>query len=114
MFLSYLHHGGHGSISPAANVFPKLMVRLYEEFRSGNLKEAARISDVFAPLRAAWALGSFPVVIKEGMALVGKSAGPTRPPIQPLSDEARQELKQVLDRIALAETELKPAASVEA
>jgi 4-hydroxy-tetrahydrodipicolinate synthase len=103
IFMSYLLHGGHGAISPAANVFPRLMVKLYEEFRNGNLGEALRISDVFAPLRVAWALGSFPVVIKEAMTLVGKSAGPTRPPIQPLPSEARQELKKIVDRIASAE-----------
>ena len=69
--LSMLVHGAHGTISPAANVFPELMVRMYERFRLGDLDGARRISDVFAPLRAAWALGSFPVVIKEAMVRVG-------------------------------------------
>jgi 4-hydroxy-tetrahydrodipicolinate synthase len=109
IFLSYLFHGAHGSISPAANVFPRLMVKLYDEFRKGNLKEALRISDVFAPLRAAWVLGSFPVVIKEAMALVGKSAGPARPPIQPLSNGSREELKKVIDRIASADAHVNRA-----
>ncbi len=97
--LSMLLHGGDGTISPAANVFPVEMVRWYDAFRSGNLAEARRLSDVFAPLRAAWAWGSFPVVIKEAMALVGKSAGPTRGPINPLPDEKRAALRQVVDTI---------------
>lgn len=97
--LSLLVHGGHGTISPAANAFPSLMVRMYDAYRAGDLAEAARISDVFAPLRAAWAWGSFPVVIKEAMTLVGHSAGPTRSPIKGLSDKRRADLKDVISKI---------------
>jgi 4-hydroxy-tetrahydrodipicolinate synthase len=101
--LALLMHGGHGTISPAANVFPRLMVRLYDAFRAGDLKEAARLSDVFAPLRAAWAWGSFPVVIKEAMALVGRSAGPARRPIAPLPPQKRADLKAVVETIRAEE-----------
>jgi 4-hydroxy-tetrahydrodipicolinate synthase len=97
--LAMMVHGADGTISPAANVFPRLMVRLYDAFRNGNLAEAKRLSDVFAPLRAAWAWGSFPVVIKEAMTLAAHSAGPTRPPIGPLSEPKRAELKLVVERI---------------
>ncbi len=93
-------HGAQGTISPAANVFPELMVALYEALRGGNMQEALRLSDIFAPLRAAWALGSFPVVIKEAMTLAGRSAGPTREPIRPLSDAARAQVAQVVSQIA--------------
>jgi len=94
-------HGASGTISPAANVFPALMIRMYEAVREGKIEEARKISDVFAPLRAAWALGSFPVVIKEAMALVGHSAGPTRRPVLPLSEAKRASLKAVVDSIAM-------------
>ena len=93
-------HGASGAISPAANVFPALMVRMHDTLRAGNIDEARAISDVFAPLRAAWALGSFPVVIKEAMALVGHGAGPTRRPVLPLSHAKRATLKTVVDSIA--------------
>lgn len=93
-------HGAQGTISPAANVFPELMVALYEALRGGNMQEALRLSDIFAPLRAAWALGSFPVVIKEAMTLAGRSAGPTREPIRPLSATARAQVAQVVSQIA--------------
>ena len=96
--LAMMMHGGQGTISPAANAFPRLMVRLYDQLRAGQIDEARRISDVFAPLRAAWALGSFPVVIKEAMALVGRSAGPARRPILPLPDAKREQLRQVVDK----------------
>jgi 4-hydroxy-tetrahydrodipicolinate synthase len=101
--LALLMHGGHGTISPAANVFPQLMVRLYDAFRAGDLAEASRLSDVFAPLRAAWAWGSFPVVIKEAMAIAGHGAGPARRPIAPLPPQKLADLKAVVERIAAEE-----------
>lgn len=97
--LSLFMHGGHGTISPAANVFPRLMVKLYDAFRAGNLDEARRLSDVFAPLRTAWAWGSFPVVIKEAMTLAGHSAGPARHPIAPLPPQKIADLKAVVTKI---------------
>lgn len=100
--LSMMFHGAQGTISPAANVFPELMVRLYDALRAGDHGEALRLSNTFAPLRAAWAWGSFPVVIKEAMALAGRSAGPTRPPIEGLSLQVREELAQVVAKIGAA------------
>lgn len=100
--LSMMFHGAQGTISPAANVFPELMVQLYDALRSGDHREALRLSNVFAPLRAAWAWGSFPVVIKEAMQLVGRGAGPTRAPIAPLSEKLRGDLAAVVRTIASA------------
>ena len=98
--LSMMLHGAQGTISPAANVFPELMVGLYDALKKGDLDEALRLSNIFAPLRAAWALGSFPVVIKEAMTLAGRSAGPTRPPILPLNETARVQVAKVVAQIA--------------
>lgn len=100
--LSMMMHGAQGAISPAANVFPALMVRLYDAAKKGDYKEALRLSNLFAPLRAAWALGSFPVVIKEAMALAGIDCGPTRPPIGKLNEEARTQVAAIVAQIAAA------------
>lgn len=102
VILSSVIHGGSGAISPAANVFPSLVIRLYEASRAGNLDEARRISDILAPLRQAWAWGSFPVVIKEAMTLAGHSAGPARPPIGPINDDARNKLAAIVEKIQAA------------
>jgi 4-hydroxy-tetrahydrodipicolinate synthase len=104
--LSLFLHGGEGTISPAANVFPKLVLKLYEAFALGDIALATRISDILAPLREAWAWGSFPVVIKEAMALVGQSAGDTRRPIRPLTPERKADLTKVIAAIQSAEKSL--------
>ncbi len=106
VFLSMLTHGGTGTISPAANVFPKLVIRLYDAAKKGDWVEAGRINDLLAPLRAAWAWGSFPVVIKEAMTLVGQSAGPARAPITGLSAPKLADLKRVVDAIQAEEKKL--------
>jgi 4-hydroxy-tetrahydrodipicolinate synthase len=95
--------GVAGGISPAANVFPHLVIQMYACIRNGELDEARSISNRLAPLRIAWGLGSFPVVIKEAMTLVGRSAGPARPPIHGLDSEALAKLRSVVDSIQLAE-----------
>ena len=97
--LTMMIHGAAGAISPAANVFPELVVKQYDLARSGQWDAAREVHDILAPLRIAWALGSFPVVIKEAMSIVGRDAGLTRPPIAKLTVDARSKLTEVLDGI---------------
>jgi 4-hydroxy-tetrahydrodipicolinate synthase len=106
IFQSLMMHGGHGTISPAANAFPKLVIAQYNAIRAGDWKEATRINDVLAPLRAAWAFGSFPVVIKEAMRMVGRDAGLARKPISGLPPAKLERLKAICDRISAEEAKL--------
>jgi 4-hydroxy-tetrahydrodipicolinate synthase len=97
-----LAHGAAGAISPAACVFPQLMVRMYEQFRAGQVDAARKTADLLVPLRQAWELGTFPVVIKEAMAMTGRDPGPARRPVTPLSPAARAALRDVVDHIGAA------------
>ncbi len=115
IIMSLVMHGGAGAISPAANVFPALVVDLYDAIKAGRAAEALDISNALAPLRAAWAWASFPVVIKEAMDVMGHSAGPARPPISGLSAERRAQLKVILDKIQqFADQRRAPPAAVAA
>lgn len=95
--------GGAGAISPAANVFPKLVIRWYDAVKAGKLDVATQIGDVLAPMRMAWEWASFPVVIKEAMALVGHGNGLARPPINGLTPERRTQLQAIVDSIQVFE-----------
>jgi 4-hydroxy-tetrahydrodipicolinate synthase len=55
--LALFLHGADGTISPAANVFPSLVVKMYESITKCDTAEAAKISDILAPLprSMAWA-----------------------------------------------------------
>ncbi len=91
-----LVHGTAGAIAASANIAPEIGVAIYENFRKGDLGKAREWQDRLAPLRLAFNLGSFPVVLKEGAEMVGLPAGPARAPIGPLSPEKRKQLRDIL------------------
>ena len=91
-----LLHGTKGAIAATANVVPALVVEIYEAFQAGEVERARRAQERLAPLRLAFGLGSFPVVVKEALELIGIPAGPCRGPVGALSPEKRAELRQVL------------------
>ena len=106
LIVDIILQGGAGAISPAANVFPKLVTRLYDAVKAGDFDTARRISDALAPLRMAWAWASFPVVIKEAMALVGRGNVIAREPISGLSEDKKRSLKEILTAIKSFEMEV--------
>jgi 4-hydroxy-tetrahydrodipicolinate synthase len=98
-----LASGGGGAVPASGNVAPRLIVELYDHFRRGDLEAARAAQFKLAPLRMAFNLGSFPVVIKEALNLMGLEVGSARPPIQPLVPEKREQLAGVLREIGLIE-----------
>lgn len=91
-----LCHGARGAVAATANVAPRLVSSIYDLYRAGDLAGAAAAQRQLAPLRMAFSLGSFPVVIKEALDMLGLEAGPARPPVGPLSGPQRQQLRGVL------------------
>jgi 4-hydroxy-tetrahydrodipicolinate synthase len=96
LILAGLIHGAKGSITATANAAPRLVVSIYEAFLQGKLGEALEAQKRLAPLRDAFNLGTFPVVVKEALELIGIPAGPARGPVGPLAEEQRERLRQVL------------------
>jgi 4-hydroxy-tetrahydrodipicolinate synthase len=92
-----LLHGGVGAVTATANVVPELAVGVYDAVRAGDLARARELQQRILPVRLAFGLGTFPVVVKEAMEMIGQSAGPARSPVGPMSDEARAQLRQILD-----------------
>ena len=96
-----LVHGTAGAIAASANIAPEIGVAIYENFVRGDLEKAREWQDRLAPLRLAFNLGSFPVVLKEGAEMMGLPAGPARAPIGPLSPEKRKQLRDILTGMGL-------------
>ncbi len=88
--------GGKGAVAATANIAPSLIVGIYNAVKSGDIEKARELQYKLLPIRKAFSLGTFPVVIKEAMNMMGLPAGPTRKPVQSLSTEKRQELMKVL------------------
>jgi 4-hydroxy-tetrahydrodipicolinate synthase len=96
-----LCYGGRGAIAATANVAPKLIVEIYEAFGKGDLKRSLEAQFRLAPLRLAFDLGTFPVVIKEALNLIGIDAGVGIPPVGGISPKAKEELKEILKNMGL-------------
>lgn len=91
-----LLHGGAGAVTATANVVPDLAVGIYDAVKAGKLSEARELQQKLLPVRLAFGLATFPVVVKEAMAMIGQPAGPARAPVGEMSDGARDKLRQVL------------------
>lgn len=91
-----LMYGAAGAIAASANVAPKLTVDIYNAYKNGEYDKAKMYQQELAPLRMAFDLGSFPVVVKEALDIMGLPAGDCRMPIMPLSQTSRNKLREIL------------------
>jgi len=91
-----LSYGAKGGIAATANVKPALVASIYDQYMAGDLPGALQAQRELAPLRLAFAWGTFPVVIKEALNLMGMDVGPCRAPVGPLTADQREKLKKVL------------------
>lgn len=96
-----LCYGATGAIAACANIAPKICVDIYEKFIAGDMKGSLEAQFELAPLRIAFQLGTFPVVIKEALKLIGINSGDCLSPVMPLEETQRQKLKEVLIKMKL-------------
>ena len=96
-----LAYGASGAVAATANVAPKLVSGLYNKYMSGDISGALEDQYKLVPLRIAFNLGSFPVVIKEALELIGIEAGPCAMPTGPMKAEDREQLIKILKELKL-------------
>lgn len=96
-----LCYGGKGAIAATANVAPKIIVEIYEAFNQGDHRRALAAQYRLAPLRLAFDLGTFPVVIKEALNLIGIEAGVGIPPVGGITPKAKEDLREILKQMGL-------------
>lgn len=97
MISSALLAGCAGAVAATGNVAPALLVAIHDACAAGDVDRATRLQQRLLPLRTAFALGSFPVVVKEAMAMIGLPVGPAAAPIAPLTDDERRQLRTAVD-----------------
>lgn len=98
---AFLCHGGAGAVAACANVAPRLVADIYDKYIRGDIQGSLQAQFRLAPLRLAFGLGTFPAVIKEGLALLGLDIGHCAPPVGPLTAAERDQLKRVLTDMGL-------------
>lgn len=95
--------GSKGAIAATGNVVPNLVAQIYDRFIAGDHEGAKAAQNALAPLRHAFAWGTFPVVIKEAVDLIGLEAGPARMPVGSMSTDQRERLQGVLKDMGVLE-----------
>jgi len=101
MIYATLCYGGKGSITATGNVAPKIVTEIYKAFMRGDHAKSLEAQYRLAPLRIAFDLGSFPVVIKEALEMIGIEAGPSRSPVKGLPADKKEQLRKVLKGMKL-------------
>ena len=96
-----LCYGAKGAIASCANVAPRIAVDIYEKFMAGDHAGALEAQFKFSSLRISTNMGTFPVVLKEALKMIGHDCGDCVKPIQPLGDEQREKLRGVLAGMGL-------------
>lgn len=91
-----LAYGGFGCVAGTANVAPKLVVEIYEKYMAGDLQGAMDAQFKLIPLRNTYNYGSFPVVMKDCMNILGVNSGHPVKPIDHCTDEKLEAVKKIL------------------
>jgi 4-hydroxy-tetrahydrodipicolinate synthase len=99
--LGTLVYGGVGCVAATANVAPALVVEIYEKFMTGDIAGALEAQYRLAPLRIGFGLGSFPVVTKDALNLMGVNVGDPIKPIGHCTESNMAKLKEILVTMGL-------------
>jgi 4-hydroxy-tetrahydrodipicolinate synthase len=90
--------GAKGSVWGAANIIPELSVALWNALAvRGDLAEGRRLWGAIWPVCDALEATNYVAAVKTGLDVVGRSAGPTRLPILPLTESERARLAAAID-----------------
>lgn len=96
LILKALQAGAKGAIAGCANVYPKNMVGIYENWAAGNMEAAEKCQAAVAPLRDCFKFGNPNTVVKTAVNLLGQPVGKCRAPFNYLCDEGVEALKAAL------------------
>lgn len=100
----YWNAGAKGFTSGIVNINPDLSFAMLKGLRAEDSETVWKVwenSVGFEDLRAKYNNGNNVVVIKEAMEMIGLNAGVTRDPVDPLNEEDRKGVTEILNRWSL-------------
>lgn len=89
--------GGCGGITAIANLYPKTMVSIYQNFVKGDIAAAKKAQDSIRPIRNCFKFGNPNTITKKATNLLGYPVGPCRRPFNHLSDNAVEQIRRTLE-----------------
>lgn len=97
LILKALRAGAKGAIAGCANVYPKNMAGIYDNWAAGNDEAAEACQANVAGLRACFKYGNPNTVVKTAVNLLGHPVGACRAPFNYLPEEGIEALKAALE-----------------
>jgi 4-hydroxy-tetrahydrodipicolinate synthase len=93
--------GARGAVPASGNVAPALLVEIYEAYQRGDLAASLAAQKRLNPVRLSLALCTPPGGVKEALRLLGRSIGPCRSPVSPLTPENQKKMLAALKESGL-------------
>lgn len=99
--LGFMAHGGHGCISVASNVAPRLCADFQNACMAGDFKSALALQDKLMPLFDAMFVETNPGPVKYAVSRLGLCTAEARLPMVPVSEETRRTVDAALEKAGL-------------
>ena len=93
--------GGKGGTLAAANVAPDYCAELYQVSKSGNIEKGRKMQFDLLALNNAVTAGFGIGGMKAAMEIAGFFGGSPRLPIQPATDEIKEKIYKIMDKLQL-------------
>lgn len=103
--LAFMAHGGHGCVSVASNIAPRLCADLQNACLRGDFKAALALQDRLMPLFDALFVETNPGPVKYAAARLGLCGEETRLPLVPIGEAARAAVDGALADAGLVRAE---------
>lgn len=100
LILSTLMAGGKGAIAATANVLPQTVASIYENWKAEKYDEAQIAQTQLRDLRSAMKLGTLPAGLKEALNFTGFPAGPSRSPVESLTNKDKSKVEIIIKKYA--------------
>lgn len=99
--LGFMAHGGHGCISVASNVAPKLCAQFQNACLAGDYAKALQLQDVLMPIHETLFLETNPSPAKYALWRLGFCQDEARLPLVPLQEATKQAVEQAMIKAGL-------------
>lgn len=99
--LGFTAHGGHGCISVASNIAPRLCSDLQNALMKGDFAAALKMQDRLMPLFDAMFVETNPGPVKYAASRLGLCTPDMRLPLVPVSEQTKKTVDAVLKKVGL-------------
>lgn len=99
--LGFMAHGGHGCISVASNVAPRLCAEFQNACLAGDFNRALELHDRLMPLHDVLFVETNPGPVKYAVSRMGLCSAEARLPMVPVSDATKKLIDTVLGKLGL-------------